>query len=203
MPPLTGRLPIPGGGGGGGGGWHNNNAWRRGDRVAANYDGRGAWHGAEVMRVNGDGTVDLRYDQGMNEAGVHSSQLRMEPVYPAFDEPADGGQEHMPSDLARERQALRQCEAEQQQHAQAQVREPARGGWISVGAHVDADYSGIGYFHPATVSCVHPDGTYELLYDDGLKEDRVPLQRIRWHGAPQQTPPPREPPSSLPPSQQC
>eukprot|EP00966_Prymnesium_polylepis_P127136 2940177-Prymnesium_polylepis.1 len=69
------------------------------------------------------------------------------------------------------------------------------GGGIAVGMRVDADYSGIGYFHSATVNCVYPDGTYELVYDDGLMEDHVPLERIR---TPEQRTPPqaREPPAA-------
>jgi hypothetical protein len=50
------------------------------------------------------------------------------------------------------------------------------------GARVHADYAGLGYYHPATVSGINVDGTYTLTYDDGLVEERVPPSRMGGPG---------------------
>ena len=39
------------------------------------------------------------------------------------------------------------------------------------GARVSADYASLGYYHPEAVAAVHSDGTYDLIYDDGLTFD--------------------------------
>ncbi|KAL1511097.1 hypothetical protein AB1Y20_005919 [Prymnesium parvum] len=142
----------------------NGTEWQRGDRVVANYDGRGVWRGAEVFRANPDGTYDLLYDEGMSETSVPAMHVRMEPAYPALDETIvpTNSTFREPWDAADEGRA---------------------GAGVTVGTRVEADYSGIGYFHPATVNLVYPDGTFELVYDDGLREDRVPLVRIRTQEA--------------------
>mmetsp|Transcript_101935 Transcript_101935/g.287688 ORF Transcript_101935/g.287688 Transcript_101935/m.287688 type:complete len:1010 (-) Transcript_101935:198-3227(-) len=48
----------------------------------------------------------------------------------------------------------------------------------SIGARVSADYAGLGYYHPATVAAVHPGGLYDLVYDDGLTEQKVQPSRV-------------------------
>lgn len=79
------------------------------------------------------------------------------------------------SELARERQAVRDREAK--------APLVARPGGFRDGARVSADYAGLGYWHPATVSSINVDGTYTLTYDDGLVEERVPSSRMGGQNA--------------------
>jgi len=41
---------------------------------------------------------------------------------------------------------------------------------IGVGSRVQGNWSGGGYWHPATVMDLLPGGAYVLQYDDGLEE---------------------------------
>ena len=43
--------------------------WKK-DHVEARFGGRNRWYPAVVAKVNGDGTYDLRYDDGDLEDGV-------------------------------------------------------------------------------------------------------------------------------------
>ena len=51
-------------------------------------------------------------------------------------------------------------------------------------ARVSADYCSLGYYHDATITALNPDGSYSVVYDDGLVEDRVPQNRIAPPGGP-------------------
>lgn len=52
----------------------------------------------------------------------------------------------------------------------------------SVGQRVSAKWrseNGLSTFHPATVTAARPDGTYDLRYDDGISERRLPAGALR------------------------
>ena len=54
---------------------------------------------------------------------------------------------------------------------------------LKVGDKVEADYGGQNAgFYPGTISAIHDDGTYDVLYDDGDKERRVVRNLIHKTG---------------------
>ena len=85
-------------------------------------------------------------------------------------------------------QRLQQQQAMQMQQAQQQ-QQPR----FQVGDRASGNYANLGYFHPATISAVHPDGTYSLMYDDGLREDGVPPASVAPLGRPTAPTPPPQP----------
>tara|TARA_X000001036_G_scaffold48074_1_gene38421 strand:+ start:529 stop:1575 length:1047 start_codon:yes stop_codon:yes gene_type:complete len=50
---------------------------------------------------------------------------------------------------------------------------------LSVGDRVFVNWKAHGYYFPAYVAAIHPDHTIRVDYDDGDKEDNVPLSRVR------------------------
>jgi hypothetical protein len=49
---------------------------------------------------------------------------------------------------------------------------------FQVGDKVSAKWSD-GYWYPAKISKVNDDGTYDVHYDDGTKEKKYPLKKLR------------------------
>ena len=56
---------------------------------------------------------------------------------------------------------------------------PARGGRIEEGSKVEANYRGKGKYYPGRVKRDRGDGTYDIDYNDGEQEIRVPADMIR------------------------
>ena len=50
---------------------------------------------------------------------------------------------------------------------------------MAVGEKVEADYAGKGKYYPGKITLVGRDGTYDVTYDDGDKEEMVDMKRIR------------------------
>jgi hypothetical protein len=50
---------------------------------------------------------------------------------------------------------------------------------IRVGAKVEADFQKIGVWYPGEIVADYNDGTYDIHYDDGDTEERVPRNRIK------------------------
>ena len=49
----------------------------KGDKIEARYKGKDKWFGGEVTAVNGDGTFDVRYDDGDREYNVKADMIRL------------------------------------------------------------------------------------------------------------------------------
>ena len=64
------------GAGRGGRGRDSGGLVEEGDRVEANYRGRGRYYKGRVRRVNRDGTFDIDYDDGEKERGVPTDMVR-------------------------------------------------------------------------------------------------------------------------------
>ena len=56
---------------------------------------------------------------------------------------------------------------------------------FAFGAKIEADYQGSGKWYPGSIMGVRPDGTYDILYNDGDGESEVPASRIRDPNAPE------------------
>ena len=48
-----------------------------------------------------------------------------------------------------------------------------------MGSHVECRYDGGDLWYDGKITAKHPDGTYNVLYDDGDTEDFVPLMHLR------------------------
>lgn len=175
-----------------------------GDRVHAHECGR--WHPAVLTRA-GDGVYDAVGEDGSVFCGLGSKELRAEVTYPPVElgatlNPWDAADDVVVAGRGSRRQTGGEDSPPQPEAPAPRVAAapPRRGAnrW-SEGARVSADYCGLGYYHDATVSGSHADGTYSLRYDDGLTEDRVPPSRVAPPGgggdASWDPPPPRAAPA--------
>lgn len=161
--------------------WGRKAGYSEGDECRAQLGG--VWRTARVATCHADGSFDLVCDDGSTQRRV--SPAVMQPHYPQVGGAAElggtmsdlwgaapvvgAGAPADPTDLGRERQAFRAREARPA---------PAEAVRLIIGGQVSADYCGRGHFHAATVMAANGDGSYALLYEDGLREERVPPHRI-------------------------
>mmetsp|Transcript_87495 Transcript_87495/g.255835 ORF Transcript_87495/g.255835 Transcript_87495/m.255835 type:complete len:889 (+) Transcript_87495:11-2677(+) len=170
----------------------NGSAPHAGERVDVD-DGHGNWVGAVVTSSNPDGSVNVRYDDGTAENRVPAQYIRVKPIH---EHEAGGSHSGFSSAFEPASQERDQAGEElldqtylPEHHQNLPPRRPlsreqvVEGGvrW-GAGSRVTADYAGLGYYHPATVTAVHANGTYDLLYDDDLTEQHVPSTRIARPG---------------------
>ena len=114
-----------------------------------------------VQEVGNGDSVIVMLDAGLVER-VDASRLQLD----------FGGTPRGPS---RERSILREREG----NAGSYARGLAKAHRHACGERVSADYGALGYFHEAVVTATNADGSYAVLYDDGLREDGVPPNRSR------------------------
>ncbi|CAM9753461.1 unnamed protein product, partial [Laminaria digitata] len=131
-------------------GTSNNATIMDGDKVEANYRGRGRYYKGVVNRVHRDGTVDIDYDDGEKEKGVRQGMVR---ALEAFTRTAPGkgggggGGDSSP---------------------------------LKRGDRVEARYRGRGTkFYKGKVVRVNSDATLDIDYDDGEKEIGIGGEHVR------------------------
>ncbi|KAJ1452929.1 hypothetical protein M885DRAFT_525609 [Pelagophyceae sp. CCMP2097] len=142
-------------------------AYRAGDRVEARFRGGEAFHPARIAKVHADGSLDLHYLDGDKESDVAPRLVRR----------AEGRAVSTPS--RGDDGGARQTFAER----------------FNAGDEVEARFKGGAQYHAARVGLRHADGTYDLLYDDGDREARVPAALIRPRAAAAARAERRRPPS--------
>ncbi|CAN0512985.1 unnamed protein product, partial [Discosporangium mesarthrocarpum] len=54
----------------------NEGLWLEGDRIEANYHGKGRYFKGRIVRMNLDGTFNIEYDDGDKENGVAGDMVR-------------------------------------------------------------------------------------------------------------------------------
>ena len=119
-----------------------------GDKVEANYKGKGKWCPGKIKRARLDGSYDVDYNDGEMETGVGADMVRG----------LDGGGSNRLSSSS---------------------HSPNRKPRIEEGSKVEANYKGKGKFYPGRVKRDRGDGTFDVDYNDGEQEIRVPEEMIR------------------------
>ncbi|CAM9249705.1 unnamed protein product, partial [Sphacelaria rigidula] len=162
----------------------------RGDRVEARYHGRGTkFYKGKISRVNSDGTFDVSYDDGEKDTRVLTRGDRVEARFHGrgtkfykgkisransdgtFDVHYDDGEKER--GLAEEH--IRSLETDDPRREERRCKTLARGD------PVEARYRGKGTkFFKGNITRVNSDGTIDITYDDGDKDERgVPVKNIR------------------------
>ncbi|CAM9112855.1 unnamed protein product [Phaeothamnion confervicola] len=156
-----------------------------GSRVEARYRGRARYFRGVVTAANGDGTFDVRYDDGETESGIDPGLVRLLAgrgtaavvAVPAEAEATLAAAAMAP--VAAATGAAAQGAASETEdtapRAAAASPQPA----FPAGALVDARYRGGARFFPGVVVAVYPDGTCDVTYDDGDYEMRVAPEMLR------------------------
>ncbi|KAG5192664.1 hypothetical protein JKP88DRAFT_173091 [Tribonema minus] len=131
---------------------------REGDKVEARYKGRARYYPGKIRCANRDGTYDVDYDDGEKELSVAADLIKS--LEPARGSAAGGG-------------------------GGARDAGSSGGGGSSsaqfrAGDRVEARFRGRARWFAARVRAANRDGTYDVEYDDGDKEDGVAAEMLRF-----------------------
>ncbi|TMW67050.1 hypothetical protein Poli38472_012166 [Pythium oligandrum] len=130
--------------------------FREGEKVEVQYKGKSKYYPGVISRCRLNGTYDINYDDGEKETGVGP-------------------------------ELIRSLEASKTPRKAADDRELTRsssfkadlGPTFRVGTRIEALYHGKDKYYKGTISKANADGTYDVEYDDGDKESKVPARNIR------------------------
>ena len=178
-----------------------------GDRVEAQFGGRGKSYPATVKKDNGDGTYALEYDDGDKEDAAKAEHIK---AMGGGSAPASGGSSFAPGDRVEAQFggrgksypatvkkdnadgtfALEYDDGDKEDAAKAEHIKAMGGGEhlraaagsFAPGDRVEAQFGGRGKSYPATVKKDNGDGTFALEYDDGDKEDAAKAEHIKAMG---------------------
>ena len=129
-----------------------------GAAVEANFRGAGLWAPGTIKRDRGDGSYDVKYQDGEFETRVPAALIRRQGLSIAGN-------------------AMDKNPSRRQGHEQQLYNHP-----LEVGAAVEANFRGAGLWAPGTIKRDRGDGSYDVKYQDGEFETRVPAALIRRQG---------------------
>eukprot|EP00903_Cladosiphon_okamuranus_P006154 g6055.t1 len=165
-----------------------------GDKVEANYRGRGRYYKGRIGRVNLDGTFNIDYDDGQEERGVTDDLIRALPGNGGGDGSAVGSPSRLKAVASRV--TARGTTDDDDRVPYRRDRHggqpsPSRGGGreggggegrsrLQKGDRVEARYRGKGTtFYKGMISRVNSDDTFDIAYDDGEKEVGISEEHVR------------------------
>ena len=186
----------------GGGG---SDSFREGDKIEADYRGRGKFYPGKISRDRGDDTYDIDYDDGGEaETRVSKRLIRSKDGGGSSSDKFEEGdkvearyrgrEKYYPGKITRDRgdgtydisydDGERETRVEERlirKKDRDRSRSRSRGGddRLSEGDKVEADYRGRGKFYKGKISRDRGDDTYDIAYDDGERELRVAKRLIR------------------------
>ena len=177
-----------------------------GDKVEGNFRGRGRFFPGKISAI-GDGTYDIEYDDGEVEKGVSPELLRAANATKSEPEASDELVEGMkvegqyrgkgkwyPGKIQKKNEDgtfdIYYDDGEQEKNVVAEfVRNPNKksnttgNSSFSIGLKVEGNYRGRGKWYPARIKNIRDDGTFDIDYDDGETESRLPTENIRIPGS--------------------
>jgi hypothetical protein len=130
------------------------------ESVLARYRGNTKWYPGQIKRVHGDGTFDVLYDDGEEEHHVGQDLIEKAPAPAAVEEPV----------------------------VASAPAAPAVSMEFRAGDKVEGRFRGRAKWYPAKVVRVREEGQYDIDYDDGEEERRVPAEFVRRRPSPDSTP---------------
>merc|ERR1719240_1559116 len=193
-------------GGGGGGGGGGGDRLREGEKVEARYRGKSRYYPGRISRDRGDGTFDIDYDDGEREQRVSDELIRSLESGGGRDDDRrqsrgtrlEGGMKvkanyrgkgkMFPGTIRRDNRdgaydiAYADGDREtgvREADIQAEGAGGGGGARLREGDKVEARYRGKSRYYPGRISRDRRDGTYDIDYDDGEKEQRVDKELIR------------------------
>ena len=179
---------------------------REGDRIEADYRGRGKFYPGKITRDRGDDTYDIDYDDGERETRVAKRLIRSKDGGGGDDKLREGDlvearyrgrEKYYKGKISRDRgdgtydiaydDGERETRVEERlirKRERGSSRSRSRGAddRLSEGDKVEADYRGRGKFYPGKITRDRGDDTYDISYDDGEREIRVAKRLIRKMG---------------------
>ena len=121
-------------------------------KVEARFGGRGKYYSGVIKAANGDGTYEIRYNDGDTEKAVREELIRSRA----------GG-----------------ADAGTRSEGSEGVGEVPRVASFVAGEAVEARFGGRGKYYSGVIKAANGDGTYEIRYNDGDTEKAVREELIR------------------------
>eukprot|EP00903_Cladosiphon_okamuranus_P008645 g8289.t1 len=175
-----------------------------GDKVEANFRGRGRYFPGRISRVHRDGTYDIDYDDGERERMVEASLLKVsekdsakQPGNGRFEEGMrvearyKGRSRYYPGKITRVHRDntcdIDYDDGERERMVESSFIKPlgdsnskrAGSDRFEEGMKVEARYKGRSRFYPGKITRAHRDGSYDIDYDDGESERMVEPSMIK------------------------
>ena len=179
-----------------------------GDKVEADYKGKGRYYPGKITRDRRDGTYDIDYDDGEKETRVDEKLIRPlggSPKKSSAGKLEEGDKveadykgkgRYYPGKITRDRRDgsydIDYDDGEKETRvdeklirligggsASGESKSSSSGGRLEEGDKVEADYKGKGRYYPGKITRDRRDGSYDIDYDDGEKETRVDEKLIR------------------------
>ena len=181
-------------------------SFREGEKVEARYKGREKYYPGKVSRDMGDGTYNIAYDDGEREMRVEEKLIRSKEASGGSDDRLREGdavearyrgrEKYYKGTITRDRgdgtfdidyddgeketrvaeRLIRKKETRPSSRSRSRDAGSSR---LSKGDKVKANYRERGKFYPGKITRDNGDDTYDIAYDDGERETRVPNILIR------------------------
>ena len=178
---------------------------REGSRIECNFRGRGKYYPGKISRVRLNGTYDVAYDDGEAESGVTADMIKTvasssgSRLSPRRDEEAlregskiecnfRGRGKYYPGKISRVRlngtYDVAYDDGEAEAGVTADMIKSMSAGKVAlepyrIGDKVEGNFRCKGKWFPGRISRVRLDGTYDVDYTDGEKEERLPMDMLR------------------------
>ncbi|GMI22795.1 hypothetical protein TeGR_g14200, partial [Tetraparma gracilis] len=185
---------------------------REGEKIKAQFKGKGRFYPGKIYRDNGDGSYHVKFDDGDQDKNVELKSIERTEADDSDDD--RGGKSSKPK-------VGQKCTAQFKGKGRfypgkvAKVNsdgtinvdfddgdkdkfvEPASfkleggggddsdtggGGELEIGSKVEARYKGKSKYYPGKISRVRSNGTYDVAYDDGEKEMGIEKEMIKLVG---------------------
>jgi hypothetical protein len=149
-----------------------------GDKVDVLYAHSNRKFPARITKAHGDGSFDVRYDDGEKEQHVPAVKISYRAAA-AQKQAKRTGTEQLESDKQGPK-GLAPLSNEPEPAETSTTTQPVpHTTHLNEGDKVEANYRGKGRWYPGGISRVHVDGTFDVDYDDGEKETHLPAEAIR------------------------
>lgn len=173
---------------------------RTNDKIEGNYKGYGKWYTGKIVEVDNDNFVySILYDDGETESNVPRTRIKQYEELVTVDDGtpisvADkvhgnykGRGKWYPGRIKciRDNGSIDIVYDDGEAETivdRSLIRRSSRSSPLLVNDIIEGNYKGRGNWYPGKVSQDNGDGTYEIAYDDGESEARVPRDRVRRMG---------------------
>ena len=170
------------------------------DKIEGNYKGYGKWYIGKVVETDNDNFVySILYDDGETESNVPRTRIKQYEELVTVDNGTPisvedkvhgnykGRGKWYPGKIKciRDDGAIDIVYDDGEAETivdRSLIRRSSRSSPLQVNEIIEGNYKGHGNWYPGKVSKDNGDGSYEIAYDDGESEARVPRDRIRRKG---------------------
>eukprot|EP00941_MAST-03F_sp_MAST-3F-sp1_P004233 g4233.t1 len=144
----------------------SNDNIKEGDKVEADFGGKGKYYKGEITRSHYDGTFDIRYEDGDSERRVRRRYIRKRKKNRSSSQRSRYSRNSHSVSVSGSESDISLWKTDDD----ANVEE---------GDKIEANYGGKGKYYKGKITRAHYDDTFDILYEDGASERRVRRRNIK------------------------